>query len=111
MKSIIHTVVTGPQIHRLTGRHRSVVHGDRPGRPAKDDDVVQSSGNLFSAEGCVGVKSQAPTRVLIAHREHSYPAIIRQSLGIKSHVSIFVPAYSLALRQSLLLYSLVAFPH
>ena len=75
-----------------------------------NDDVVQLSGNLFSAEGRVGVKRQALARVLVDHCQHAYPATIRQPLSNKSHAPLFVPANGLALRHTLPLCPFLTLP-
>jgi hypothetical protein len=109
----VHTVSISPVVQRLRRELGAVVHGDRLRRTALHQRLVQRCCDLFSAQRVVGQQRHALPRVLVHHRQHPYPATVRQPLRHEVHRPLLVRPHRRSLRHTLPLRSFLALlrPH
>jgi len=55
----MHTVLLGPEVHRLARELGPVIDGDRLWSASQDDDLAQRRGHLLAAEGVVSEQRPA----------------------------------------------------
>ena len=104
----VHTVAIRPVVEGLTGELCSVVDSDRLRCTSLQHHLVQRCCDLLAAQRVVGQKRHALARVLIDHRQHSYPTVVGQSLGHEVHRPLLVRTQCRSERHALALRSFLA---
>ena len=92
----VHSVVIGPQIHRLTCELGSVIDGDRLRRASQSNDWVERRSDLLSAQRGIGMQGQALAGELIDDRKHPDPAAVGQPLSDEIHAPLVVGTHGLS---------------